>query len=87
MKRFPDICLNVYFAEEHSEAEFIIVNAGLYSLAEDYAGSVATGEEVEEYREFAKSLRSNLETSLSNLPLHLPATPEMVIALVFGVRF
>ncbi|KAH6691446.1 fungal-specific transcription factor domain-containing protein [Plectosphaerella plurivora] len=84
MKKFPDICLNVYFAEEHTEAEFIIVNAGLYSLAEDYANSVATGDEVEEYREFAKSLRSNLETSLSNLPLHLPATQEMVIALVFG---
>lgn len=85
MKRFPDICLNVYFAEEHTEAEYIIVNAGLYTLADDYAASVATGDEAEEYREFAKALRSNLETALSNLSLHLPATPEMVIGLVFGV--
>lgn len=85
MKRFPDTCLNVYLSEEHSEAEYIIVNAGLYSLAEDYASAVE-GEEAEEYKMFGRQLRCNLETSLANLPLHLPATTDMVVALVFGVR-
>lgn len=84
MKRFPDICLNVYLSEEHSEAEYIIVNAGLCSLAEDYAATVE-GQEAEEYVAFGAQLRANLETALANLPLNLPATADMVIALVFGV--
>lgn len=86
MKRFPDTCLNVYLSEEHSEAEYIIVNAGLYSLAEDYASAVE-GEEAEEYKMFGRQLRCNLETSLANLPLHLPATTDMVVALVFGAFY
>ena len=85
MKRFPDMCLNVYLSEEHSEAEYIIVNAGLCSLAEDYSATVE-GEEAEEYLAFSRQLRCNLETALANLPLNLPATTDMIIALVFGVR-
>lgn len=84
MHRFQDMCLNVYFCDDYSEADFINVNAGLYSLFSDYVSHVA-GEEQEEYLSHAHKCRDNLETALSNLPLHLPATPNMILALIFAV--
>lgn len=78
------MCLDVYFNEDHSEADFITVNAGLHSLFWDYSFHVST-EEKEEYRGHAYMCRDNLETALSNLSLHLPATSNMILALLFGV--
>ncbi|KAF9872071.1 fungal specific transcription factor [Colletotrichum karsti] len=85
-RRFPDLCLNVYFSENHSEFDFITVNGGLYSLFTDYAAQLSS-EEKKEYLEYAKMCRINLETSLSNLPLHLPASADVIIALLFGFIF
>lgn len=83
-RRFPDLCLNVYFSENHSEYDFITVNGGLYSLFTDYAAQIPQ-EERKEYYEYARMCKVNLETCLANLPLHLPASSDVIVALLFGV--
>ncbi|KAL3446140.1 hypothetical protein BJX65DRAFT_296580 [Aspergillus insuetus] len=64
-QRFTDMCLDVYFNDNHSEVNFITVNAGLYSLFWDYS----------------------FQTVLSNLPLHLSATSDTILALLFGAFY
>lgn len=64
--------------------DFIIVNAGLHSIFKDYS-SIVSAEEKERYLGYANLCRGHLETALSILPLHIPATSKAVIALVFGV--
>ncbi|KAK1470405.1 fungal specific transcription factor [Colletotrichum tamarilloi] len=82
-RRFPDLCLNVYFSDNYSEYDYITVNGGLYSLFTDYAAQVSVDEQ-KEYFEYAKICRVNLETCLANLPLHLPASSDVIVALLFG---
>ncbi|GJC86416.1 putative transcriptional regulatory protein C11D3.07c [Colletotrichum liriopes] len=82
-RNFSDICLQVYFSDSFSEMEFIIVNAGLHSLLEDYSHHVPV-EEKEVYQGHARMCRANLETALSSLPLHIPTTMDAVTALLFG---
>ncbi|OLN82133.1 putative transcriptional regulatory protein C11D3.07c 4, partial [Colletotrichum chlorophyti] len=83
---FLDLCLKVYFApSEFDQAEFIIVNAGLETLYLDMATSGKTSEQAnKEYTKMGTICRANLETALANLPLHLPATMDMIAALLFG---
>jgi hypothetical protein len=83
-QRFTDMCLDVYFNDNHSEANFITVNAGLYSLFWDYSFQVVP-QEKDECIAYGRLCRDNLETVLSNLPLHLPATSDTILALIFGV--
>lgn len=99
-RRFPDLCLNVYFSDTYSDFDFIAVNGGLHSLFTDYAAQLPA-EEKREYLEYARwarhswaamywskvarTCRENLETSLVNLPLHLPASSDVIVALLFGV--
>lgn len=64
--------------------DFIIVNAGLHSIFKDYSGIVSAAEK-ERYLGYANLCCGHLETALSILPLHMPATSKGVIALVFGV--
>ncbi|XEV07242.1 hypothetical protein FSHL1_012529 [Fusarium sambucinum] len=85
-QRFTDMCLDVYFNDNHSEANLIIANAGLYSLFTDYSSHVFA-EEREEYIAHGHLCRDNLETALSKLPLYLPATTDMILALVFGAFY
>lgn len=87
MQRFPDLTLNVYFSDDYSEYDFITVNAGLYSLFFDYTTLNATREEKAEYQSYCDICRDNLETALSNLPLHIPATESAIVSLVFGVSY
>ncbi|KAL0943723.1 fungal specific transcription factor domain-containing protein [Colletotrichum truncatum] len=86
MDHFTDLCLKVYFApNEFNEAEFIIVNAGLQSLYMDMETiGTCTQQQKEEYHKMSRVCRGNLETALANLPLHLPATMDMIVALLFG---
>ncbi|KZL80929.1 fungal specific transcription factor domain-containing protein [Colletotrichum incanum] len=83
-RRFPDLCLNVYFSDTYSDYDFITVNGGLYSLFTDYAAQISVDER-REYMEYAKICRENLETCLLNLPLHLPASSDVIVALLFGL--
>ncbi|KAL5615984.1 hypothetical protein FOBRF1_004732 [Fusarium oxysporum] len=75
------ICLRVYFSEDFSEADFIIANSGLLQLF------IEKSEEIPDKTEslnYAHTCRTNLETALVNLPLHLPATLDMISALLLG---
>ncbi|KXH27090.1 hypothetical protein CSAL01_11849 [Colletotrichum salicis] len=63
--------------------DFIIVNAGLHSIFKDYS-TIVVGDEKERCQRHALLCRANLETALSNLPLHMPAIPKAIIALLFG---
>ncbi|KAM0209343.1 hypothetical protein ACHAQD_011234 [Fusarium lateritium] len=85
-QRFTDMCLDVYFNDNHSEANFITVNAGLYSLFLDYSFHVV-GQDRDAYVAHAHLCRDNLETVLSSLSLHLPATPDTILALLFGASY
>ncbi|KAM0201453.1 hypothetical protein ACHAQI_011307 [Fusarium lateritium] len=82
-QRFTDIYLDVYFNDNHSKANFITVNAGLYSLFLDYSFHIV-GQDRDAYVAHAHLCRDNLETVLSSLSLHLPATPDTILALLFG---
>lgn len=84
MGHFSDTCLQVYFSETFSNMDFIIVNAGLHSLFRDFSDHVPA-EEKDAYLDHAHMCCANLETALSDLPLHLPATSDAVAALIFGV--
>lgn len=76
------ICLRVYFSEEISEADFIIANSGLLQL---FVGQSEGIPDKTESLNNAHICRTNIETALINLPLHLPATPPMISALLLGV--
>jgi len=77
--------MNVYFSDDYTEADFIIVNTGLHLLFWTY--SSFTQDEAEEYKRHSRLCAINLETALSNLPLHLPATSDHILALICGVWF
>ncbi|KAK6219968.1 fungal specific transcription factor [Colletotrichum tabaci] len=83
---FTDLVLKVYFSPaDFNEAEFIIVNAGLECLYMDLSVNKATAAPLkEEYAKMGTLCTSNLETALASLPLHLPATMDMIVALLFG---
>ncbi|KAF6831151.1 fungal specific transcription factor domain-containing protein [Colletotrichum musicola] len=83
MHHFSKACLDVYFSEDSSEIDFIIVNAGLHSIFKDYS-NIVRAEDKEKYLGYAYLCRGHLETGLSNLPLHMPATSQGIIALIFG---
>lgn len=81
---FVDSCQKVYFAtEDYTIAIFIIVNAGLYYLFQEKA--TINDSKKEEFLRYHHLCRGNLETALTNLPLLLPPTKEMVEALLLGV--
>lgn len=84
MHQFSKTCLEVYFSEQYSEADFIIVTAGLNSIFMDYS-NIVSGEERERCLKYSHLCRAHLETALSGLPLHLPATSKTIAALIFGV--
>ncbi|KPM41272.1 hypothetical protein AK830_g5296 [Neonectria ditissima] len=82
LDNFSDICLGVYFSEDYSEADFIISNTGMMYLFQELAGSEVEGKE--ENLTYFEMCRVNVQTALNNLPLHLPANPNMIAALVLG---
>ncbi|KAL4816217.1 hypothetical protein BDW67DRAFT_55560 [Aspergillus spinulosporus] len=88
MQPFGDLCLEVYFSEDLSPFDFISVNAGLYSLFWDYASVTnIPQDEKEQFFAYSRLCRENLETGLANLPLHLPASANVIAALLFGAFY
>ncbi|KAH6871432.1 hypothetical protein B0T10DRAFT_541511 [Thelonectria olida] len=83
VQAFSDLCLKVYFFKDFTAAEFIIVNSGLCWLFTERASA----EKSDDYDKSIASCRENLETALSALPLHLPAAPDTVLALIFGAIY
>lgn len=82
--RFPETCMSVYFSDDYNEADFILVNAGLQVLYWTYAVMLQS-DEMEDYKRYSRMCAVNLETALANLPLHLPATSDHILALLAGV--
>lgn len=87
MESFSGMCLHVYFSEDVADADFILVNIGLMYMFQDRQQRVTDKKEHEENEEYTKALRANTETALANLPFHLPATSNMISALLLGVCY
>ncbi|RDW74799.1 hypothetical protein BP6252_05941 [Coleophoma cylindrospora] len=81
LQTFTDICRKVYFAvEEYSEIDFLLANGYLsYIFSEHVIVSGLPG-----YRGYCQLCRENLDNSLSQLPLLLPASMEVIAALTLG---
>ena len=87
---FVEACRDVYFAtEDFGLSRFIVVNGGLYYLFEEkvaaYRSDRRNSAERDLLARYQRLCGDNLETALANLPLFLPASGEMVEALVLGV--
>lgn len=66
-------------------AELIIVNAGLHWLFWECANVVGDEQLKQDFEEQALIVRANLETVLSRLPFHIPATLDYVYAMATAV--
>ncbi|KAF4963536.1 hypothetical protein FSARC_8473 [Fusarium sarcochroum] len=84
MESFSGMCLHVYFSEDVSEADFILVNLGLMYMFTDRMQRSNDQQEREESEKYSNALRENTETALVNLPFHLPVTSNMISALLLG---
>ncbi|KAL4919834.1 hypothetical protein BDW62DRAFT_199554 [Aspergillus aurantiobrunneus] len=75
-----ELCLSIYFSQDYSEAEFIIVNSALYSKQPAVSPN-------DEYAAMVSTCRANLETALSRLSLYTRPSYDMVLALVLGTEY
>ncbi|PCD26305.1 hypothetical protein AU210_012735 [Fusarium oxysporum f. sp. radicis-cucumerinum] len=82
LESFSYMCLRVYFSEDASECDRIIANYGLLELFT--ARSQLETEDPGQSQQYALMCRANLESALADLPLYLPATAEMAVALLLG---
>ncbi|KAL3460019.1 hypothetical protein BJX64DRAFT_193441 [Aspergillus heterothallicus] len=83
--RLTEKCREVYFAtEDYSDATFIVANGGLYQLF--VAASFMTEDRAlrEEYQRYVDMCKENLDKTLANLHLLMPATPDSIEALTMG---
>ncbi|RDW93052.1 putative C6 transcription factor [Aspergillus mulundensis] len=84
-ERLADKCREVYFAtENYSDATFIVANGGLYQLF--VAASFMNSDSAlrEEYQRYADICKHNLDTTLANLHLLMPADIDSIEALAMG---
>ncbi|KAK0620142.1 fungal-specific transcription factor domain-containing protein, partial [Immersiella caudata] len=86
IQRFHERCMSVYFSSDYTEADFIVVNAGLHILFWTYARMVRP-DDAERYQQLSRLCAMNLETGLANLPLHLPATSDHILVLLSGAFY
>ncbi|KAF4972244.1 hypothetical protein FSARC_1141 [Fusarium sarcochroum] len=88
IESFTELCLKVYFTYgKFNQAEFIIVNAGLYYIFLEYSFVILDDNIRHEYGMHAQLCRSNLETALANLGLVLPHTYDTIEALLLGATY
>ncbi|KAH8811210.1 hypothetical protein F5884DRAFT_781508 [Xylogone sp. PMI_703] len=81
LSKFTDICQKVFFAVNgYSEVEFILANSCLMWLFSEYA--VISGQP--KFRDYAIQCTKNVESALKRLPFLLPASMEVIAALVIG---
>lgn len=86
LKDFPETCLRIYVSEDCSDADILTANYGMFHFYLQQSQTTSSSAEREETASYAEMCRENLETTLSNLSLHLPATSSMISALLLGVR-
>ena len=86
LERFTDRCRRVYFAtEEPSEGTFMIVNAGLASLFFEAGFNAEEPASRARFEACRDMCTRNLEVTLAQLNLMMPATLENVEALAISV--
>lgn len=82
LEQITQICQKVYFAvDDYTEVNFVVATGCLTWLFAEYA--IATGQSV--YREYSRQCHDNLQKAITRLSLLLPATTEVIAALVVGV--
>jgi hypothetical protein len=84
--RLTEKCREVYFAtEDYSDATFIVANGGLYQLFGAASFMSEDPAVQEEYQRYVAMCKGNLDKTLANLHLLMPATPDSIEALTMGV--
>ncbi|KAH2457207.1 hypothetical protein KXW63_002871 [Aspergillus fumigatus] len=79
-RSLSDLCLKIYYSKEHSDVEFVIVNAALLFLYDDSSKNANV-------ERLPLMCRTNLETVLSGLSLYVKASYDMILALVLGAIY
>jgi hypothetical protein len=85
MDNLPETCLTVYMTDDHNPVHFITVNVALHYLF--WAFGNLLPDRKEEYLTFSRNCGVNIETALSSLPLHLPASDDVIVALSLGAFY
>ncbi|PLB43733.1 hypothetical protein P170DRAFT_369279 [Aspergillus steynii IBT 23096] len=85
--QFTDYFVKVYSPASTTDADRIIVNAGLYWLFSESAELIPDQQTKDDYRDHASQCRGNLETILSSLSFHIPATIDYVLALSVATTY
>ncbi|PTB62720.1 hypothetical protein BBK36DRAFT_1128560, partial [Trichoderma citrinoviride] len=81
LERIIGICQKVYFSvHDYSEVEFIIANGCLYWLYWEYAALFKRPE----FQQYGIQCRDNIQLAFSRLPFLLPASMEVIAAMVIG---
>ncbi|KAL4886138.1 hypothetical protein BJY04DRAFT_213673 [Aspergillus karnatakaensis] len=80
-RSLSDLCLKVYFSP-HSDAEFIILNLVLFNMATEIGQP--GGARSEDHRTVVSLCQTNIELSLSQLPLCVDASYDMIFALLLS---
>ncbi|KAF2117979.1 hypothetical protein BDV96DRAFT_406881 [Lophiotrema nucula] len=81
LQTFTDTCRKVYFAvDDYTDVDLILANAYLSCIFSEHV--IASGQR--SYKAFAQLCRTNLEYGLARLPLLLPASMEVIAALMLG---
>ncbi|KAL4908269.1 hypothetical protein BDW74DRAFT_174956 [Aspergillus multicolor] len=84
-----DLCLKIYFCEDYTPAEFIIIYVALYFLgscisnANKFHGHLTK----QDYEVLMSTCQMNLETALSNLSLFMDPSYEMLLALTLSAIY
>ncbi|KAI5863831.1 hypothetical protein GGS23DRAFT_565608 [Durotheca rogersii] len=79
-----DLCLKVYFSEDYSEAEFIILNVALYFLFSDPHQKTPHPHLETNYQTWCAA---NLQKALGGLSLHVRSTHDTVLSLTLGALY
>ncbi|KAI1073611.1 hypothetical protein F5B20DRAFT_498875 [Whalleya microplaca] len=81
LHQFTDYLLKLYSPGKATDADFIIVNAGLYWFFEECTSVIEDQQLKSQYEHHASLCRSNLETILSRLPFHYPTDIDYAFAM------
>jgi hypothetical protein len=86
LPRVVELCKSVFFCiESYPTSTAVLVHGNLYYLFQDFSLISTNPEEKSLFRQHAALCKKNLETSLANFDLLLPATSDNVEALLLGV--
>ncbi|KAJ2965873.1 hypothetical protein NUW58_g10804 [Xylaria curta] len=87
-EHFADRCRQLYFVTETpSEADFIIVNAGLAYIFFEASLTAPDSAKKAHYEECRAMAQNNLEIALTQLNMMMTATAENIEALLMGACF